>query len=339
LPKRLRAAVDDILAARGGLPLSPAEECELSVVYECGEWAERGVGSFQGCAAGMLGREVELGADGGLAVCSPTLGALILLELAAEWPAPRGIRDDEWPVLLRAWACVHGHDRRALARAAVSAEACGRTVLAWVMQTDATSHMDALRSALEEVWSGELYAHLAPPASAEEREWLPKARAWHLLALRLVRGCGGTVGHWLHAVPESQAFWMARALADADRAEVQAANPAAAPKQDDPRIVARAAWKAVEKQLTEKYEMRTRQVPVSGGRTVAVREMTFGEMRQVRDREKGAALPATWPVEVQFADRQAELDALPANDVFALAEAVYELTYGPAAAGAQQTGG
>jgi hypothetical protein len=344
LPSKLRAAVEEILAARGGLPLSRPELSALEAVYEDGEWAERGLSSFWGCPMGLLGREVELSLSGGLAVRTPTLAALILLELADGWPAPDAYHGGEWPLLLRAWACVHGSDRRALARASVSATACSREVLSWTMQTGALDpdHIEALRSAVGAVWSSEMYAHLRhdPPSEQGADAWRPKAAAWHAILLRLVRGAGSTLSQWLYDVPESRAFWILRALDDSDRAGEMALNPKAAARPDDPRIIAREAWEKLEKCLTEKPKMRTRQVPVSDGRTVTVREMTFGEMRQVRDQEKSAALPATWPLEVQFADRQEELDALPANDVFSLAEAVYDLTYGQAkAVDGQQTGG
>jgi hypothetical protein len=67
-----------------------------------------------------------------------------------------------------------------------------------------------------------------------------------------------------------------------------------------------------------------RTVRVSTGREFDVREMTFGEVRRIR--AEGDSLPYTWPAEQQLPPEA--LDDLPNSDVHALAEAVYELTYG-----------
>lgn len=74
--------------------------------------------------------------------------------------------------------------------------------------------------------------------------------------------------------------------------------------------------------------MKRKTVTVDDGRTFEVREMTFGEILEVRAR--GQELPYTWPVEQQFVGREEELKALGGSEVRTLAEAVYALTYGDA---------
>ncbi len=71
--------------------------------------------------------------------------------------------------------------------------------------------------------------------------------------------------------------------------------------------------------------MLKQKVPTEAGE-IEVREMTFAEVRKVRD--EGERLPYTWPVEAQIP--ASTLDALPHSEVRKLAGVVYDLTYGTA---------
>lgn len=61
-------------------------------------------------------------------------------------------------------------------------------------------------------------------------------------------------------------------------------------------------------------------------REIELREMTFGEVRRIR--EEGEKLPFTWPVETQVPAEA--LHDLPGSEVKRLAQVVYDLTYGTA---------
>jgi hypothetical protein len=60
------------------------------------------------------------------------------------------------------------------------------------------------------------------------------------------------------------------------------------------------------------------------GKVLSLREMTFGEVRTIRD--KGDELPIPWPLEQQLPAEA--LDALPHSEAVAAARAIYDLTYG-----------
>lgn len=62
----------------------------------------------------------------------------------------------------------------------------------------------------------------------------------------------------------------------------------------------------------------------ASGQTLALREMTHGEVRKIR--ADGDTLPITWPLEQQLSAEV--LDALPHSEAVAAAQAVYDLTFG-----------
>ena len=75
--------------------------------------------------------------------------------------------------------------------------------------------------------------------------------------------------------------------------------------------------------------MLTQTAILSTGAEVTLREMTWAEVKRVRD--EGATLPFAWPIEQQ--QPASVLDPLPNSEIRSLAQIVYDLTYGTPTSG------
>jgi hypothetical protein len=308
--------------ARLGAPLTPEE---LAGWLRAVERRNRAHAGDEGedpetarSGAGLLGRSVAV-AGTGVRLELPTIAARIRIgEAERERDAERWTDGEclHWT----AYCLAHARDRAALDRLATPAD--GRAVVReWAAGALTCSEAD-VETAVAALLEGVFPEEDADPGGATAPDWPGLIQA--------LRGrCGGTSQYWLHAVSWPHAAWMLRAAVREarrrQRALAEAMGRAAAMDPDDPAVRAIGQYRELRRRLQEMPGMKRETVTLSDGRTIEVRELTYGELRRIQ--AEGDALPLEWPLLEQFRGREAELDALGVSDVRQAAERVYALSF------------
>jgi hypothetical protein len=313
----------EIERSRLGAPLSADElsgwlkAAERRNRAHAGEQAEDPEAERSG--PGLLGRSVTVRGTGARLEL-PTIAARIRIG-EAEAAEARGELSAGDGLLRTAYCLAHARDRAALDRLADPAEAQA-AVREWAAAA-LTCGEGEIEAAIAEL------VERAFPEEEPEPDG-PQTPDWPGLVQALRSRCGGTSEYWLHGPHWAHAAWMLRAAGREARrrqkAMAEAMGRAAPMDPDDPAVLAIGRYRELKRTLMEAPGMRRQTVDLGEGRSIGIRELTYGELKRIE--ADGGSLPLEWPLLEQFRGREAELEGLAVSEVRTAAEAVYALTFG-----------